>query len=68
MCYTMPLNLTGNPVVVIPIGQSKEGLPIGIQVVGKRWQDMSLLAIAQKLTETIDSFQPPSQLHPMLKF
>ena len=60
--YTMPLNLTGNPVVVIPIGQSKQGLPIGIQVVGKRWQDMSLLVTAEKLTETIDPWQKPTQL------
>jgi amidase len=45
--YTMPLNFTGNPVVVIPIGKSKSGLPIGVQIVGKRWQDMELLAIAK---------------------
>ncbi len=45
--YTMPLNFTGSPVVVIPIGQSKSGLPIGVQIVGKRWQDMDILAIAR---------------------
>ncbi len=58
--YTMPLNLTGSPVVVIPLGQSKEGLPIGVQVVGKRWQDMSLLAIAEKIDEIAGDFQHPS--------
>ncbi len=35
--YTVPFNLTGHPVVVIPIGQTSYGLPIGIQIVGKRW-------------------------------
>lgn len=46
-------NLTGNPVVVIPVGQNQEGLPIGIQVVGKRWRDRGLLAIAQLLSNVV---------------
>jgi amidase len=53
-------NLAGNPVVVIPVGQSQEGLPIGIQVVGKRWRDQTLLAIAQQLTEVVEPWQRPS--------
>ena len=57
--YTMPLALTGHPVVVIPIGQSKSGLPIGVQVVGKRWQDRELLAIAQQIDEIAGDFQHP---------
>lgn len=56
--YTIPLNLTGNPVVVIPMGQSTEGLPIGVQLVGKRWKDMELLAIAAEMTKGIGDFSP----------
>ena len=41
--YTMPFNLTGQPVVVIPLTQSAEGLPIGVQIVGRRWGEMPLL-------------------------
>jgi amidase len=52
-------NLTGNPVVAIPVGQSQAGLPIGIQLVGQRWQDRSLLAIAQQLTDVIEPWQRP---------
>jgi amidase len=44
--YTSPFNLTGNPSVVIPLTRSKEGLPIGVQLVGPRWSEMKLLAIA----------------------
>ncbi|MGL5805007.1 MAG: amidase family protein [Xenococcaceae cyanobacterium] len=56
----MLFNLTGNPVVVIPIGQSKEGLPIGIQIAGKRWHDLEVLRFTQhngeeKLAKWIDS-------------
>ncbi|MDJ0535048.1 MAG: amidase family protein [Xenococcaceae cyanobacterium MO_207.B15] len=57
--YTMPLNLIGSPVVVIPIGKSKEGLPIGVQIVGKRWQDLKLLAIANAITKVVGKFQHP---------
>lgn len=58
--YTTPFNLTGNPVVVIPIARSQDNLPIGIQIVGKRWQDMALLAIAQKIAEITEfTLLPP---------
>ncbi|MBV9385454.1 MAG: amidase [Chroococcidiopsidaceae cyanobacterium CP_BM_ER_R8_30] len=58
--YTMTFNFTGNPVVVIPIGQTQAGLPIGMQIVGRRWQDLLVLAIAEKLNEVIGNFQHPS--------
>jgi amidase len=57
--YTSLFNLTGNPVVVLPLSRTKDGLPIGIQIVGKRWNDMELLAVAQSLSEVIGPFQPP---------
>ncbi len=58
--YTIPFNLSGHPAVVIPIGQTQNGLPIGMQIVGKRWREMELLAIAQKLDQVIGAFQQPS--------
>ncbi len=58
--YTMPLNFTGSPVVVIPIGKSKSGLPIGVQIVGKRWQDMELLAIAKIINQIASNLQHPA--------
>ncbi len=51
--FTIPFSITGNPVSVIPIGKSQEGLPIGIQIVGKRWSDLDLLLTAKKLAEYI---------------
>lgn len=53
MSYTSPFNLTGNPVVTLPITISENGLPIGLQLVGKRWQDDHLLTIAQWMSEII---------------
>ncbi|MBD2258428.1 amidase [Pseudanabaena sp. FACHB-2040] len=57
--YTMPFNLSGHPAVVIPIGQTQQGLPIGMQIVGKRWREMELLAIAQELDQLVGDFQLP---------
>ncbi|MBD3887666.1 amidase [Phormidium tenue FACHB-886] len=57
--YTMPFNLSGHPVVVIPIGQTNNGLPIGMQIVGKRWKEMELIAIAQQLDTVISGFRSP---------
>ncbi|AFY58441.1 amidase, Asp-tRNAAsn/Glu-tRNAGln amidotransferase A subunit [Rivularia sp. PCC 7116] len=57
--YTSLLNLTGNPVVVIPIGFTTDGLPIGMQIVGKRWKELELLNIAGKLDEIIGGFVSP---------
>jgi amidase len=57
--YTIPFNLSGHPAVVIPMGKTQNGLPIGLQIVGKRWREMELLAIAQELDKTIGDFQHP---------
>jgi amidase len=56
----MPFNLSGHPAVVIPIGQTQNGLPIGMQIVGKRWREMELLAIAQELNKVVGDFRHPS--------
>ncbi len=57
--YTMPFNLSGHPAITIPIGQTPNGLPIGLQIVGKRWQELELIAIAQQLDTLIGHCQPP---------
>ncbi|MGD8398096.1 MAG: amidase family protein [Anaerolineae bacterium] len=57
--YTSVFNMTGSPVVVLPAGQSSEGLPIGLQLVGRRWRDMELLAVAEAVAEVTGPFQPP---------
>jgi len=60
--YTGLFNLTGNPVVVLPLSRTKDGLPIGLQVVGRRWDDMFLLDVAEQLTQVTGKFQPPPGL------
>lgn len=57
--YLTVFNLTANPSVVLPFAQSEEGLPIGVQVVGRRWRDMELLSVAEKLTDVTGPFRRP---------
>lgn len=52
-------NFTGHPVVVIPIGLVSDGLPIGVQIVGKRWGEMELLAAAEQIATVTDGDQRP---------
>ena len=49
MTYSQHYNLLGNPAVVVPIGRSTEGLPIGIQVIGRPYKEDEVLAVAAVL-------------------
>lgn len=51
-CLTYPFNLTGHPVANVPAGLDAEGLPVGMQVVGRRWQDATVLAAAGAIERT----------------
>ena len=57
--FTCPFNLTGHPAVVLPLAITKEGLPIGVQVLGRRWSEPALLALAKQLSLVTGPFRPP---------
>lgn len=59
MGHTTVFNVTGSPVVVVPIGRSPEGLPLGVQVVGRRWQDGELLAVAEAVDAAVGAYRRP---------
>jgi Asp-tRNA(Asn)/Glu-tRNA(Gln) amidotransferase A subunit family amidase len=44
--YTEFFNLLGNPAAVVPVGSSPEGLPIGVQIVGRAWEEEQVLSVA----------------------
>jgi aspartyl-tRNA(Asn)/glutamyl-tRNA(Gln) amidotransferase subunit A len=43
---SLPANLAGLPAVTVPIGTGHDGLPIGLQVLGRRWSDATVLRAA----------------------
>ncbi|HEX5003962.1 MAG TPA: amidase family protein, partial [Gemmatimonadales bacterium] len=57
--YAAPFNLTGSPAVALPAGTSPDGLPIGIQLVGRRWDDDHLLAVADRVSDLLGGFRRP---------
>ena len=44
--YTHPFNLTGHPAITLPCGFHSDGLPMAIQLVGRRGEDARLFRIA----------------------
>lgn len=59
MAHCLVASLTGHPAVVLPLTLSSQGLPIGVQVIGRRWADMRLLNVAEVLTEITGPFRRP---------
>jgi Asp-tRNA(Asn)/Glu-tRNA(Gln) amidotransferase A subunit family amidase len=57
--YTEFFNLLGNPGAVVPVGQSPEGLPIGVQIVGRPWEEEVVLAVAAVLERDCGGFRRP---------
>ena len=47
-----PANFTGHPAIAIPCGFTQEGLPIGLQLIGPKWGEATLLAIAFAFEQT----------------
>jgi Asp-tRNA(Asn)/Glu-tRNA(Gln) amidotransferase A subunit family amidase len=60
--YCEWFNLLGFPAVVVPMGYSDEGLPIGVQIVGRPWQEEIVLAVAAKLEKERGPCQAPPLL------
>jgi Asp-tRNA(Asn)/Glu-tRNA(Gln) amidotransferase A subunit family amidase len=48
-CLTYPFNFTGNPAASVPCGLTAAGLPVGMQVVGRRHADRAVLAASAAL-------------------
>jgi Asp-tRNA(Asn)/Glu-tRNA(Gln) amidotransferase A subunit family amidase len=57
--YTEWFNLLGNPAAVVPVGRSPEGLPIGVQIVGRPWEEEQVLAVAAALEKECGAWRRP---------
>jgi Asp-tRNA(Asn)/Glu-tRNA(Gln) amidotransferase A subunit family amidase len=57
--YTEWFNLLGNPAAAVPVGRSAEGLPIGVQIVARPWEEELVLAVAAELEAERGTWQGP---------
>src|SRR5277367_6710681 len=57
--YTEWFNLLGNPAATVPFGRSNEGLPIGVQIVARPWEEELVLAVAAELEVQRGAWQSP---------
>ena len=47
ICYTVPWNMSENPAISINGGYDSSGFPIGVQIVGRRFDDLGVLGMAK---------------------
>ncbi len=58
--YVVCFNASGNPSISIPLGLGKEGLPIGVQIVGKHWSEPELINFAKNVSVLTEGFVKPN--------
>jgi len=58
--YCEWFSLLGTPAVVAPIGESREGLPIGVQIVARPWEEELVLAVAGILEDSRGEWRRPA--------
>jgi Asp-tRNA(Asn)/Glu-tRNA(Gln) amidotransferase A subunit family amidase len=59
MRYTQWFNLFAAPAAVVPVGRSPEGLPIGVQIAGRPFEDEAVLAVAACVEREFGYQTPP---------
>jgi Asp-tRNA(Asn)/Glu-tRNA(Gln) amidotransferase A subunit family amidase len=62
MRFSQWLNLTGFPGASVPISFSNEGLTIGVQIIGRPFEEELVLAVAESLEQSRGPWQPPPPL------
>lgn len=57
--WIVPATLTGCPATAAPVGRAKDGLPVGIQIMGPFWEDATPITFADLLSREVGGFVPP---------
>jgi aspartyl-tRNA(Asn)/glutamyl-tRNA(Gln) amidotransferase subunit A len=58
--FTCLANIAGLPAIAIPAGWNNDGLPVGVQLVGKAGDEAGLFALARKLDAALAAYRPPA--------
>jgi amidase len=60
--HTQWFNALAAPAAVVPVGQSREGLPIGVQIAGRPFEDEAVLAVAS-IVDAAFGYRAPATAH-----
>ena len=60
--FSRPYNLTGMPAVSVPCGFTSEGLPVGLQITGRLFDDATVLKVAHAYEQATEWHK----MHPSL--
>ncbi|CAL5438346.1 unnamed protein product [Camellia sinensis] len=68
MRFVLAANLLGLPAISVPVGYDKQGLPIGLQLIGRPWAEASILRLAAAVEELCpESKKRPQSFYDILK-
>jgi Asp-tRNA(Asn)/Glu-tRNA(Gln) amidotransferase A subunit family amidase len=56
--FSTPANLTGLPAISFPVGYNQANLPLGMQAIGRLWQEPTLLRLALAAERVVDRKSP----------
>lgn len=59
--FTVTVNMAGLPGIAVPAGSSSEGLPLGLQLIGRPFDEETLFAVANVIEQAAPKLKPPSR-------
>jgi len=65
MRFIFPGNLVGLPAITFPAGYTSDGLPIGVQAIGRHWEEALLLRIAYAAEQFTERRKPGAFFPPL---
>ena len=65
MRFATPANLAGLPAISFPVGYNEASLPLGMQAMGRAWQEATLLRLALAAERVVDR-KPPAVYYRIL--
>jgi aspartyl-tRNA(Asn)/glutamyl-tRNA(Gln) amidotransferase subunit A len=57
--FTVTANMAGLPAISVPGGLSAEGLPLGLQLIGRAFDEASLFSLGHVIEQSAGRFSPP---------
>ena len=59
LAWIAPATMAGLPATAVPVGRTREALPVGMQIVGPHLGDLTALDFARQMAEVVGGFVPP---------